>query len=71
MKRYRKMVKGACSLFQTQEIYVMLLFPNCLQLYDEPHDAEGCSDHHCTDACIMLEEFCIFATELARLCERG
>ncbi|EFN79211.1 uncharacterized protein LOC105187980 isoform X2 [Harpegnathos saltator] len=49
----------------------MLLFPNCLQLYDKLHDAEDCSNHHCTDACIMLEEFCIFATELARLCERG
>ncbi|XP_014485397.1 PREDICTED: uncharacterized protein LOC106744631 isoform X2 [Dinoponera quadriceps] len=49
----------------------MLLFPNCLQLYDKLHDAEDCPNHHCIDACIMLEEFCIFATELARLCERG
>lgn len=49
----------------------MLLFPNYLQLYDKLHDAEDCPSYHCTDAYIMLEEFCIFATELARLCERG
>lgn len=51
----------------------MLLFPNCSQLRNRlRHDAEDHpEDHHCTDACIMLEEFCIFAAELARLCERG
>ncbi|XP_077260531.1 uncharacterized protein LOC143896502 isoform X2 [Temnothorax americanus] len=48
----------------------MLLLPNCLQLCNKlRHDAEDCPDY--TDACIMLEEFCIFAAELARLCERG
>jgi len=48
----------------------MLLLPNCLQLYNKlQHDAENYPDY--TDACIMLEEFCIFATELARLCEQG
>ncbi|XP_024867848.1 uncharacterized protein LOC112452059 isoform X1 [Temnothorax curvispinosus] len=48
----------------------MLLLPNCLQLCKKlRHDAEDCPDY--TDACIMLEEFCIFAAELARLCERG
>ncbi|XP_011686305.1 PREDICTED: uncharacterized protein LOC105449025 isoform X2 [Wasmannia auropunctata] len=48
----------------------MLLLPNCLQLYNKlQHDAEDCPEY--TDACIMLEEFCIFAAELARLCERG
>ncbi|XP_072745368.1 uncharacterized protein [Anoplolepis gracilipes] len=48
----------------------MLLFPNCLQLRNKlQHDTEDCPE--CTGACIMLEEFCIFATELARLCERG
>ncbi|XP_070169838.1 uncharacterized protein [Polyergus mexicanus] len=48
----------------------MLLFPNCLQLRNKlQYDNKDCPE--CTDACIMLEEFCIFATELARLCERG
>ncbi|XP_029178725.1 uncharacterized protein LOC114946418 isoform X2 [Nylanderia fulva] len=48
----------------------MLLFPNSLQLRNKlQHDAEDYPE--CSDACIMLEEFCIFATELARLCERG
>lgn len=48
----------------------MLLLPNCLQLCNKlQHDAEDCLEY--IDTCIMLEEFCIFATELARLCERG
>ncbi|XP_050466143.1 uncharacterized protein LOC126859153 isoform X3 [Cataglyphis hispanica] len=48
----------------------MLLFPNCLQLCNKlQYNDKDCPE--CTDACIMLEEFCIFATELARLCERG
>ncbi|XP_025989706.1 uncharacterized protein LOC105199471 isoform X2 [Solenopsis invicta] len=48
----------------------MLLFPNCLQLCNKlQHDAEDCPE--CIDAYIMLEEFFIFAVELARLCERG
>lgn len=48
----------------------MLFFPNWLQPQDMLHDVEnryGIS----TDSCIMLEEFCIFAAELALLCERG
>ncbi|KYN01583.1 PREDICTED: uncharacterized protein LOC108775000 isoform X3 [Cyphomyrmex costatus] len=48
----------------------MLLFLNCLQLYNKlQHDAENYSEY--TDAYIMLEEFYIFATELAHLCEQG
>ncbi|KAL6257779.1 hypothetical protein P5V15_011364 [Pogonomyrmex californicus] len=48
----------------------MLLLPSCLQLRNKlQHYAEDSSE--CIDACIMLEEFCLFATELARLCERG
>ncbi|XP_012224864.1 uncharacterized protein raw isoform X2 [Linepithema humile] len=48
----------------------MLLFPNCLQLCNKlQHDTEDRPD--CTDTCIMLEEFCIFAAELAHLCEQG
>ncbi|KAG7212203.1 hypothetical protein KM043_012541 [Ampulex compressa] len=53
-----------------KEKYVMLLFANWMQLHIKLHNVE---DHPkiSTDTCIMLEEFCIFATELARLCERG
>lgn len=48
----------------------MLLLPNSLQLCNKlRHDAEDCLEY--IDACIMLEEFCIFAAELARLCKRG
>ncbi|KYN31239.1 hypothetical protein ALC56_14507 [Trachymyrmex septentrionalis] len=48
----------------------MLLLLNCLQLYNKlQYDAENCSEY--TDAYIMLEEFYIFATELAHLCEQG
>ncbi|EFN62289.1 hypothetical protein EAG_08337 [Camponotus floridanus] len=48
----------------------MLLFLNCLQLRNKlQRDTEDCPE--CIGVCIMLEEFCIFATELARLCERG
>lgn len=62
--------KENCLLFQIQEIYVMLLLPNCLQLYNKlQHDAEDYPEY--TDACIMLEKFCVFAAELAHLCERG
>ncbi|XP_018058290.1 PREDICTED: uncharacterized protein LOC108693714 isoform X3 [Atta colombica] len=48
----------------------MLLLLNCLQLYNKlQYDAENCSEY--TDAYIMLEEFYIFAAELAHLCEQG
>ncbi|XP_018373261.1 PREDICTED: uncharacterized protein LOC108767728 isoform X3 [Trachymyrmex cornetzi] len=48
----------------------MLLLLNCLQLYNKlQYDAENYSEY--TDAYIMLEEFYIFAAELAHLCEQG
>ncbi|KYQ56675.1 hypothetical protein ALC60_04274 [Trachymyrmex zeteki] len=48
----------------------MLLLLNCLQLYNKlQYDAENCPEY--TDAYIMLEEFYIFAAELAHLCEQG
>ncbi|XP_043668708.1 uncharacterized protein LOC122629390 [Vespula pensylvanica] len=48
----------------------MLFFPNWLQPQDMLHDVEN-SYGIGTDSCIMFEEFCIFAAELALLCERG
>ncbi|KAK2585412.1 hypothetical protein KPH14_010083 [Odynerus spinipes] len=52
-----------------QKIYTMLFFLNWLQLQDMLHDVE--SQYEISiDTCIMFVKFCIFAAELALLCER-
>lgn len=48
----------------------MLWFSSELQVHEMLHYTEDCPKIS-TDACKMLGEFCIFATELARLCEQG
>ncbi|KAI4496155.1 hypothetical protein M0802_008022 [Mischocyttarus mexicanus] len=48
----------------------MLFFPNWLKPQGVLDDVENCYGIS-TDSCIMFEEFCIFAAELALLCERG
>ncbi|XP_046465689.1 uncharacterized protein [Neodiprion pinetum] len=48
----------------------MQLFPSRSQLHEMLHCAEECFEISSV-TCIMFGEFCIFATELERLCERG
>ncbi|XP_046735209.1 uncharacterized protein LOC124404826 isoform X5 [Diprion similis] len=48
----------------------MQLFPSRSQLHEMLHCAEECFETSSV-TCMMFGEFCIFATELERLCERG